>query len=111
MTIEIAIVDASIGETPAERNLTRELDAPDVTVTTYAASEGMVPPAAAGDTWCYDGVVISGSQTSVYDDESWIHELTAWARGVHRADVPALGICWGHQFPPQALGGRLARTL
>ena len=110
MTIEIAIVDASIGETPAERNLTRELDAPDVTATTYAASEGRFPPAAAGDAWRYDGVVISGSQTSVYDDESWIHELTAWARGAHRADVPMLGICWGHQFLAQALGGRVVDT-
>jgi GMP synthase (glutamine-hydrolysing) len=57
--------------------------------------------------WRFDGVVISGSQTSAYDDRDWIHELTEWARRVHRADVPILGLCWGHQFLAQALGGRV----
>jgi len=104
MNQTIAIVDASVGETPAERNLTRSLDAE---TTVYKVSDGHLPPVPAGGDWRYDGVVISGSQTSVYDDYGWIHDLTSWVRDVHRADVPTLGICWGHQFLAQSLGGRV----
>ena len=104
MTHTIAIVDASVGETPAERNLTRDIDAE---TSVYKVSDGDVPPLPSQRGWGYDGVVISGSQTSVYEDRDWIHRLTAWVRAVHRADVPVLGICWGHQFLVQSLGGRV----
>lgn len=100
----IAIVDASVGETPAERNLTRSLDAE---TRVYEASDGEIPPRPAVVDRPYDGVVISGSQTSVYDDRDWIHELTSWVRDLHRADVPTLGICWGYQLLAQSLGGRV----
>ena len=83
---EIAVIDASIGDTPAEANLTGALDA---TTTVYKVSDGRFPPFPTGGAWRYDGVVISGSQTSVYDDHEWMHDLTAWVRSLHRADVPA----------------------
>jgi GMP synthase (glutamine-hydrolysing) len=100
----VAVLDASVGDTPAERNIRRELDA-DVEV--FKLSEGAFPPPVSGAAWDYDGVVVSGSQTSVYDDLDWIHGATEWVRRAHAADVPMLGICWGHQFLAQALGGRV----
>ena len=65
MDPHIAIVDASIGDTPAERNLTRGIDAE---TAVYKVSEGERQPMPGQRDRGYDAVVISGYQTSVYDD-------------------------------------------
>ncbi|MFB6185159.1 MAG: type 1 glutamine amidotransferase [Haloarculaceae archaeon] len=104
MAPTIAVLDASLGDTPAERNFRRVLDA-DLDV--FKLSEDRFPPPVSSRNWRYDGVIVSGSQTSVYEDRDWIHEVTEWARHVHAAGVPMLGVCWGHQFLAQALGGRI----
>lgn len=108
----IALLDATLGDTHAQRNFQRELDA---TLTIFRASEGEIPqpiapedeakPAEAHVVSPYDGVIVSGSQSSVYHDEPWIAELTTWVRGAIEAELPVLGVCWGHQLLAEILGG------
>jgi GMP synthase (glutamine-hydrolysing) len=109
--MHIALIDASLGTPHAERNFVREVDA---SLTVYNANEGEIPPPIGdpepvrtqnGTIQAFDGVIISGSQSSVYDDRPWIQELSRWVEGAIADDVPILGVCWGHQLLAQVLGG------
>jgi len=109
--MHLALVDASLGTPHAQRNFTREVDA---TLTVYNANEGEIPPPIGdpepaqpqnGMPHSFDGVIISGSQSSVYDDRAWIQELSRWTEGAIADGVPILGVCWGHQLLAQVLGG------
>ena len=103
----LALLDASVGTTPAAENFRRVFSVP---VATYKVSEGELPPDPAAGEWGHDGVVISGSQVSVYEDRPWIEAVAEWvAQGVE-ASVPVLGVCWGHQLLASALGGRVEAT-
>ena len=110
--MNIALIDASLGTPHAKRNFEREVDA---TLTIYNANEGDIPPPIgnpdpiqtdAGPIQSFDGVIISGSQSSVYDDHRpWIETLSRWVEGAIADEMPILGVCWGHQLLAQILGG------
>lgn len=110
--MHLVLIDASLGTPHAKRNFKREVDA---TLTIYDANDGDFPPAigepgpiqtSAGPTQSFDGVIISGSQSSVYDDHRpWIQTLSRWVEGAIADGLPILGVCWGHQLLAQLLGG------
>lgn len=65
--------------------------------------EGQALPAQAD----FAGVVITGSHSMVSDREPWSEATAAWLREAVAAEVPVLGICYGHQLLAHALGGEV----
>ena len=68
--------------------------------------EGMEFPGSVHDA---DGWLITGARHGVYEDHPFIPPLEAFVRAAFDAEVPVVGICFGHQIMAQALGGRVAR--
>lgn len=54
------------------------------------------------------GVVITGSRDNVTDRPAWMETAAEWVRRLVAAEVPVLGICFGHQLIAHALGGEVA---
>jgi len=53
------------------------------------------------------GVVVTGSHSMVSDREPWSEATATWLRDTVAAEVPVLGICYGHQLLAHALGGEV----
>ena len=53
------------------------------------------------------GVVVTGSHAMVTTQEKWSEYTAAWIQKVIAAEIPLLGICYGHQLLAHALGGRV----
>ncbi|MFB6167873.1 MAG: type 1 glutamine amidotransferase [Haloferacaceae archaeon] len=97
----LALLVAAYNGDSTRRNFRRELDADLVELDAHEP----LPPAGALD---LDGFVVTGSRSSVYGDEPWVDPLVEWVRAaVEDHDLPALGVCFGHQALATALGGRV----
>ena len=56
-----------------------------------------------------DGWLITGSKFGVYESHDWIAPLEALVREIVAADLPLIGVCFGHQIIATALGGRVEK--
>jgi GMP synthase (glutamine-hydrolysing) len=98
--LRIAFLNAAHEGEDTRRNFRRELDAD---LAEFDATGGELP-----ESLDFDGVVVSGSRSSVYWDEEWIQPTKAWVRDAVEAGLPCLGVCWGHQLLADVLGGEVA---
>jgi len=57
-----------------------------------------------------DGWLITGSRHGVYDNIDWMAPLQDFIRELAAAEVPLIGVCFGHQIIAQALGGEVVKS-
>ncbi|MGM8224954.1 glutamine amidotransferase [Cellvibrio sp. ARAG 10.3] len=53
------------------------------------------------------GVIITGSHAMVTDHLAWSVAIEDWLPALVEAEVPILGVCYGHQLLAQAMGGEV----
>jgi len=53
------------------------------------------------------GIIISGAHENVTEQAPWMLHLKDWLKKVHDANLPVLGVCFGHQIMGAALGGKV----
>lgn len=57
-----------------------------------------------------DAYLITGSKTGVYDSDPWLAPLRAFVVKAYEASKPLIGVCFGHQFLANSLGGKAEKS-
>ncbi len=77
----------------------------DFTHTLWSVVDGDFPPGPdAADGW-----LVTGSRHGAYEDLAWIDRLEVLIRQIRDANIPLVGVCFGHQIIAQALGGTVEK--
>lgn len=56
-----------------------------------------------------DGWLITGSRHGAYEPHPWIPPLEQFIRDCYTAQLPMIGVCFGHQIIAQAMGGKVEK--
>ena len=56
-----------------------------------------------------EGWLITGSKHGAYEEHAFIPPLEKLIRDIYAADLPLVGVCFGHQIIAQALGGKVEK--
>ena len=57
----------------------------------------------------WNGVVITGSAFSTYEELDWINATEEYLRNLAARNVPLYGVCFGHQLLAQTFGGKVEK--
>jgi len=57
-----------------------------------------------------DAYIITGSKFGVYEDLPWIQKAKQLVKRLYDANIPTIGICFGHQLIAQSLGGKVIKA-
>ncbi|CAG8652715.1 28286_t:CDS:2, partial [Racocetra persica] len=59
-----------------------------------------------------NGIIITGSASSAYEDVPWINRLVDFTKLVidKHQDIKLIGICFGHQIVARAVGGQVIKN-
>lgn len=93
-------IRARHGDFPHWFRIAARLAAP-VRVVDVAAGEALPAPDAVA------GALITGSAAMVTARAAWSERTADWIRAAMDAELPLLGVCYGHQLMAHALGGRV----
>lgn len=61
------------------------------------------------DPYDADAWLVTGSPHGAYEAHAFIEPLEEFIRDIHAAQVPMVGICFGHQIIAQAMGGKVEK--
>lgn len=76
---------------------------PDWDVTAYWVCKEQFP----SDITAYDGVMITGSPSSVNENAPWMVRLERMVHDIMAHNIPLFGACFGHQIIAKALGCKI----
>lgn len=62
------------------------------------------------DIHAYDFYITTGSKSSVYENETWIHQLIEFIQHLDRHQKKLIGICFGHQAIAMALKCQIQKS-